>query len=115
LTSVLVTDALLVGLVWYVWGRHGAPMGLPLMGSAVSLFLFGTFVAGSGLSVLDGSGAPFGGGSAGRHPREFMDSNEEWIRAKRKHRQNIKPTANALYLASLLPLTVGLVLWGLGI
>lgn len=115
LPGTILVDAIVFALVWLAWGQHGHAMGLPLMATAVGLFLFGSFVAGSDLSALDASGAPFGGGSSGRHPREFMDSNEEWVRAKRSHRQNVRPTANALYLASLLPLFVGLVLWGFGI
>ncbi len=115
LPGTLLVDAIAFALVWLAWGQHGHAMGLPLIATAVGMFIFGVFVAGSDLSALDGSGAPFGGGSAGRHPREFMDSNEEWSRAKHDHRQNVRPTANALYLASLLPLAVGVVLWGLGI
>lgn len=113
--GALIVDGIVFGLTWYVWGRHGEAMGLPLMGIAVGVFIIGILTASSGSAFGGGGGTSFGGGAAGPHPREFMDSNEEWSQAQRDHRQSVKPTANVLFLASLLPLSVGLALWLLGL
>ncbi len=111
----LVVDALAIGAVWYAWGRHGDPMGIPLIAVAIGLFIVGNFVAASGFSMGGGGGAPLGGGAPGHHPREYMDSNEEWSRALHEQQQSQKPTANVLFIATLPALLIGLALLGLGL
>ena len=113
--AALGVDAVAFGLVWLAWGQHGKAVGIPLIAIAVGLMIFGGMVAGSGVEYGARSGAGTGNVISGRHAREHMGSNQAWSQAQRNHRQSVTPTAHALFLASLLPLVIGLVLWGLGI
>ena len=116
LPSALVVDALGLGIVWLAFGQHEKGLGIPLIVLAIGLLIFGGMVAGSGVEYGARSGAGSGGTMiSGRHAREHMSSNQEWTRAQRDHRQSVTPTAHVLFLASLLPLALGLALWLIGI
>lgn len=113
--AALGIDAVAFGLVWLGWGQHGKAVGIPLIAIAVGMMIFSGMVAGSGVEYSGRSGAGSSNVISGRHAREHMGSNQEWNQAQRSHRQSVTPTAHMLFLASLLPLVIGLALWGLGI
>lgn len=113
--AALGIDAVAFGLVWLARGQHGQAMGVPLVITAIGMMIFSGMVAGSGVEYSGRSGAGSSNVISGRHAREHMGSNREWTQAQRDHRQSVTPTAHALLLASLMPLILGLLFWGLGI